>query len=95
VGLDTGSRRPALDRHINIGRIDIEPAEAPPGPLGCHERGSRAQKKIKHQIAAPGHILDRIGNQCACRKSNSHIQMVKSAEEWRLHNAANGMNSAR
>lgn len=32
---------------------------------------------------------------CACRKSNSHIQMVKSAEEWRLHNAANGMNSAR
>jgi hypothetical protein len=32
---------------------------------------------------------------CACRKSNSHIQMVKSAEEWRLHNAANGMNGAR
>lgn len=34
-------------------------------------------------------------NPCACRKSNSHIQMVKSAEEWRLHNAANGMNGAR
>jgi len=32
---------------------------------------------------------------CACRKSNSHIQMVKSAEEWRVHNAANGMNSTR
>jgi integrase len=32
---------------------------------------------------------------CACRKSNSHIQMVKSAEECRVHNAANGMNSTR
>jgi len=32
---------------------------------------------------------------CACRKSNSHIQMVKSAEEWRVHNAPNGMNSTR
>jgi hypothetical protein len=36
-----------------------------------------------------------VRGRCACRKTNSHIQMVKSAEEWRLHNAANGMNSAR
>jgi hypothetical protein len=28
---------------------------------------------------------------CACRKSNSHIQMMKSAEKWRGHNAINGM----
>ena len=49
----------------------------------------------------PGILLMAIGaillvsGACACRKSNSHIQMVKSAEEWRLHHAANGMNSAR
>jgi len=27
---------------------------------------------------------------CACRKSNSHVQMMKSAEKWRRHNATNG-----
>src|SRR5258706_3276579 len=61
--LETRPRRPTFDRHIDIGRINLEPAEAPPGPLGCHERRSGAQKKIKHEIATPRHILDRIGNQ--------------------------------
>ena len=28
---------------------------------------------------------------CACRKSNSHIQMMKSAKKWRRQNATNGM----
>ena len=28
---------------------------------------------------------------CACRKSNSHVQMVKSAEKWRRQNATDGM----
>jgi len=28
---------------------------------------------------------------CACRKSNSHIQMMKSAEKWLRQNATNGM----
>src|SRR6266404_243317 len=27
---------------------------------------------------------------CACRKSNSHIQMMKSAKKWRRQNATNG-----
>ena len=27
---------------------------------------------------------------CACRKSNSHIQMMESAENWRSQNATNG-----
>jgi hypothetical protein len=31
-------------------------------PLGCHERRSGAQKKIKHKIATPRHIQDRIGD---------------------------------
>jgi hypothetical protein len=47
--LEARPRRPALDRHIDIGRIDVQPAEAPPGPLGCHERRSGAQKKVKHR----------------------------------------------
>jgi len=38
-------------------------SEAPPGPFGCHERRSGARIKIKHEIATPSHILDRIGNQ--------------------------------
>ena len=38
-------------------------SQAPPGPPGCHERRSGAQKKIKPEIATPRHILDRIGNQ--------------------------------
>ncbi len=37
--------------------------EVPPGPLGCYERRSGAQKKIKHEIATPRHILDRIADQ--------------------------------
>ena len=32
---------------------------------------------------------------CACRKSNSHIQMMKSAKKWRRHNATNGMYCSR
>jgi L-fuconolactonase len=32
---------------------------------------------------------------CACRKSNSHIQMMKSAKKWRRQNATNGMYGSR
>jgi hypothetical protein len=32
---------------------------------------------------------------CACRKSNSHIQMMESAEKWRRQNATNGMYCSR
>ena len=32
---------------------------------------------------------------CACRKSNSHIQMMKSDEKWRRHNATNSMYCSR
>jgi Na+/H+ antiporter NhaD/arsenite permease-like protein len=32
---------------------------------------------------------------CAYRKSNSHIQMMKSAEKWRRQNATNGMYCSR
>jgi len=32
---------------------------------------------------------------CACRNSNSHVQMMKSAEKWRRQNATNGMYCSR
>ena len=38
-------------------------SEAPPVALGCHERRSGAQRKMRNEIATPRHILDRIGNQ--------------------------------
>jgi hypothetical protein len=28
---------------------------------------------------------------CACRKSNTHIQVMKSAKKWLRQNATNGM----
>jgi hypothetical protein len=31
-----------------------------------------------------------ISGHCACRKSNSDILLMKSAEKWRRHNATNG-----
>ena len=43
-------------------------SEAPPVPPGCQERRSGAQKKIRREIAAPRHILDRIGNQLRRRR---------------------------
>ena len=55
--------RPALDRHVDIGRIDVEAAEAPPGPLCCNERGARSEEEIEHEVAAPRHVLDRVGDQ--------------------------------
>jgi hypothetical protein len=32
---------------------------------------------------------------CACRKSNTHIQMMKSAKKWLRQNATNGMYCSR
>ena len=32
---------------------------------------------------------------CACRNSDSHVQMMKSAEKWRRQNATNGMYCSR
>ena len=40
-------------------------------------------------------LREMIGFACACRKSNTHIQMMKSAEKWRRQNAANGMYRSR
>jgi hypothetical protein len=49
---------PALDRNVDIGWIDVEPAEAPSGSLGRKQRRPRAQEDIQHKIAVPGDVLD-------------------------------------
>jgi uncharacterized caspase-like protein len=40
-------------------------------------------------------VVDALEGGCACRKSNSHIQMMKSAKKWRRQNATNGMYCSR
>ena len=44
-------------------------------------------------VAAADHCS--ATNRCACRNSNSHVQMMKSAEKWRRQNATNGMYCSR
>jgi hypothetical protein len=39
----------------------------------------------------PSELIREVNDGCACRKSNSHIQMVKSAKKWHGQNATNGM----
>ena len=45
--------------------------------------------------AFANHLIGDAEISCACRKSNSDILVMKSAEKWRRHNATNGMNGAR
>src|ERR1700730_18898733 len=40
-------------------------------------------------------IVAGIDDWCACRKSNTHIQMMESAKNWRRHNATNGLYCSR
>ncbi len=61
--LKPGPFRPAFDRHIDVSRIDVEPTEATPSPLGRHERGSGSEEEIEHEIASSRHIQDRIGDE--------------------------------
>ena len=45
----------------------------------------------KHEFRA----MKGRGERCACQKSNSHIQIMKSAKKWRRQNATNGMYGSR
>src|SRR5216684_1858700 len=40
-------------------------------------------------------VYSRAPTACACWKSNSHIQMMKSAKKWHRQNATNGMYRSR
>jgi hypothetical protein len=45
--------------------------------------------------SAPEPTSGTTARPCACRKSNSHIKMMKSAEKWRRQNATNRMYGSR
>jgi hypothetical protein len=45
------------------------------------DRGGTARNDRSHIVVQP----------CACRKSNTHIQMMKSAKKWRRQDATDGM----
>ena len=70
-----------------------------PGPLSAAEemvlwqRGERRFLFSQPPRVCGRHTGYRAG--CACRKSNSHIQMMKSAKKWRRQNATNGMYGSR
>src|SRR5690606_9611207 len=51
---------PSLDGDIDIGRINLDTAEAAPCPFSRYQCGARAQKDIEDEIAMTGHIPDGI-----------------------------------
>ena len=42
---------PAIDRHIDVSRIDVEAAKAASDPLGSNERRARAEEEVKNDVA--------------------------------------------
>jgi hypothetical protein len=52
-------------------------------------RPGRKAKLAAHDEALRARVAV-VPDACACRKSNSHIQMMKSAKKWRRQNATNG-----
>jgi hypothetical protein len=55
--------------------------------------GSSYRERPAGRLVIPALMAWR--SRCACRKSNTHIQMMESAEEWRRHNATSGMYCSR
>ena len=56
---------------------------------------STANSLSSYKLPLAWLMAQMIASGCACRKSDSHIQMMKSAEKWRRHNATNGMYCSR
>ena len=51
---------PAADNDIAIVGVDLDGSSAPTGLLGGYDRGARAGKGVKDEIAAPRAILDGV-----------------------------------
>src|SRR6202030_631633 len=60
-------------------------------------RANEAAREAKTTNSAKANFAEMLdmGDSCACRKSNSHVQMMKSAKKWRRQNATNGMYCSR
>ena len=63
-------------------------------PRGVWSPGSAQRRGCRRYRLSPNAQLTHCTG-CACRKSNSHIQMKKSAKKWRRQNATNGMYGSR
>ena len=77
----------------------VRPVASRLGPRASTARRGKPLRKrnatTKGRRGRPWRLLRVWGSieshPCACRKSNSHVQMVKSAEKWRRQNATDGM----
>lgn len=70
---------PTPKSHVHVGAIDLE-AEGPPArALGGENRRARAQKSVKHDIAAARHILNHIGDQIGRLDRGVAFQIVLAA----------------
>src|SRR5262249_35672469 len=73
---DTG---PAIDRYVDVSRIDVEATKAASNPFGSNERRPRAEEEVEDEVAAARYVLDRIGNQRAGLDRRMQIQTRAAA----------------
>jgi periplasmic copper chaperone A len=64
-------------------------------PGGYHLMMMDLKSRSRRATSCRSRWSSRRPARCACRKSNSHIQMMKSAKKWRRQNATNGMYGSR
>src|SRR5262249_53598767 len=56
---------PAIDRYVDVSRIDVEATKAASNSFGSNKRRPRAEEEVEDEVAAARHVLDRIRNQRA------------------------------
>jgi hypothetical protein len=81
----TGHRVPII---LSWAESDSNPSQFGPSTYDRDLQGMRQRGSFHSQ-------LHYFRARCACRKSNSHIQMMKSAKKWCGQNASNGMYRSR
>jgi hypothetical protein len=62
TGAPTGSRLPAANGRVDIGRIELQPAAATTRSVGRDYRRAAAEKGIEHDGTAGRTIEDRVGH---------------------------------
>ena len=83
-GVPPVHRAPAIDRHINIGRINLKPAEPATAALRGDQGRSRSEKDVEHPLAAAGHVLKGIGNESGRLHGRIEGQVLLTAARERV-----------
>lgn len=60
----TSHGAPARERDINVGRIQLKPAEQTAGTFSRDQRRSRAEESVEYHVSASGHVLNGISYHC-------------------------------